>query len=52
MTFKGKHYIGWFNDDDELLEEGEVTIKPGQGLWTYSDYDGFEFVWPGVSIAK
>ena len=47
---KGKHIIGWFDDEDELVEEGVVTVEPGAGLWSFCAADGFNFVWPGVDV--
>ena len=47
---KGKHILGWYDDDNEPLEEDVVTMTSGDGLWTYCDGDGFNFVWPGVDV--
>ena len=47
---KGTHILGWLDEDDEQLEEDVVTMKPGAGLWTYCDEDGFSFVFPGVDV--
>ena len=41
---------GWLDFDDNEVEVGDVVIKPGQGLWTYSQDDGFTFVFPGVAL--
>ena len=44
-------FIGWFDDDEvEAIDENDVTILPGQGLWTMSTADGFTFVFPGVTL--
>ena len=47
---KGKHIVGWLNEDDDPIEEGDVTVEPGAGLWSFCAADGFNFVWPGVDI--
>ena len=41
---------GWLDENDEEVAEGDIVIKPGQGLWTYSQDDGFTFVFPGVIL--
>jgi len=41
---------GWLDGDDNEVEVGDVVIGPGQGLWTYSNADGFTFVFPGVAL--
>ena len=41
---------GWLDENDEEVAVGDVVIKPGQGLWTYSTTDGFTFVFPGVTL--
>ena len=41
---------GWFNEDGDEITKGDVTVEPGAGLWTYCDYDGFNFVWPKVNL--
>ena len=41
---------GWLDADDNEVEVGDVVIKPGEGLWTYSKADGFTFVFPGVTL--
>ena len=44
-------FTGWFDDDEaEAAGENDVTILPGQGLWTMSSSDGFTFVFPGVTL--
>jgi hypothetical protein len=44
-------FFGWFDDDEaEAAGENDVTILPGQGLWTMSSSDGFTFVFPGVTL--
>ena len=43
-------YYGWFDADTfEPLSADEVTLAPGEGLWTVST-DTLEFVWPKVSL--
>lgn len=42
--------IGWYNEDGEEVAEGDVVVQPGAGLWSFCDYDGFNFVWPKVSL--
>ena len=46
----GKEFLGWFNDDDELIEKETVTMAPGVGIWAYCDGDGFTFEFPGVDV--
>ena len=41
---------GWFDGDDNEVAEGDVVVKPGEGLWTYSLNDGFTFIFPGVTL--
>ena len=41
---------GWFDGDDNEVAEGDVVVKPGEGLWTYSLDDGFTFMFPGVTL--
>ena len=41
---------GWFNEDGDEVAVGDVTVDPGVGLWTYCDFDGFNFVWPKVTL--
>ena len=43
-------YLGWYNENDEEVAVGDVVVKPGQGLWTYSTADGFTFTFPGVAL--
>lgn len=43
---------GWLDNDDNEIEVGDVVIKPGQGLWSYTSADGLSFVWPGVKLVK
>ena len=40
----------WVDDYDNEVEVGDVVVKPGEGLWTYSQDDGFTFVFPGVTL--
>ena len=47
---QSKHIVGWFDDDNEPLEEDVVPMKPGVGIWATSDGDGFNFVFPGVDV--
>lgn len=41
---------GWLDGDDNEVEVGDVVLKPGEGLWTFSAADGFTFVFPGVNL--
>ena len=41
---------GWLDADDNEVEVGDVVVKPGEGLWTYSLDDGFTFIFPGVNL--
>ena len=41
---------GWFNEDGDEIAVGDVTVAPGAGLWTSCDFDGFNFVWPKVTL--
>ena len=51
FEFEGITFFGWYDaDTDDELEAEEVEVGPGQGLWTYSDDDGFNFVWPKVAL--
>lgn len=43
-------YYGWYSEEEELLEEGEIVVKPGQGLWIVCEGDGYNFVWPKVEL--
>lgn len=44
-------FTGWFDDDEvEAIGENDVTIRPGQGLWTMSTTGGFMFIFPGVTL--
>lgn len=44
-------FTGWFDDGEvEAIDENDVTILPGQGLWTMSTADGFTFIFPGVNL--
>ena len=43
-------YIGWFDGEDNAVAEGDVVLKPGEGIWTFSSDDGFTFVFPGVTL--
>ena len=43
-------YYGWFDGDTfEPLADDEVTLAPGEGLWTVST-DTLNFVWPKVTL--
>ena len=44
-------YYGWYpvGSEDKVLP-GAVPVLPGQGLWTYSNYDGLYFNWPKVDV--
>ena len=46
----GEGILGWIDIGDNPLEEGDVPVEPGAGLWTSCSGDGFNFVWPGVEI--
>ena len=41
---------GWLDEYDNEVAEGDVVIKPGQGLWAVCNADGFTFVFPGVNL--
>ena len=41
---------GWLDENDDEVEVGSVTVKPGEGLWSYCTADGFSFVFPGVTL--
>ena len=32
---------GWFNEDGDEVAVGDVTFQPGEGLWSFCDFDGF-----------
>ena len=50
MGGEGEFY-GWYADGAETpIEKGTVTVKPGEGLWTYSQRDGLYFNWPKVDL--
>lgn len=40
---------GWLDESDNEVEVGDVVLKPGEGLWTYCNADGFTFTFPGVA---
>ena len=50
FTSKKGTWYGWYEDGEDLIYEGDVEILPGRGLWTYCTDDGFNFVWPKVSL--
>lgn len=41
---------GWLDGDDEEVAKGDVVLKPGEGLWSFSSADGFTLVFPGVEL--
>ena len=40
--------LGWFDKDDNEVEEGAVVLKPGVGLWAMSQIEGLSLVFPAV----
>lgn len=51
---EGEDYVcGWFEyvDEDYVpLENGDVTIAPGAGVWSVTMAEGLSFVWPKVNV--
>ena len=50
MGGEGEFY-GWYAVGEETpIAKGTVTVKPGEGLWTFSQRDGLYFNWPKVDL--
>lgn len=50
MGGEGEFY-GWYpTGGDTPIAKGVVTVLPGQGLWSFSQRDGFYFNWPKVDV--
>ena len=43
-------YYGWLNADGDIIEEGDVTVGPGAGLWVYAPSTAYTLKFPGVSL--
>ena len=41
---------GWLDGDDNEVERGNVVLKPGEGLWSFCNADGFYLNFPGVDL--
>ena len=41
---------GWYNEDGDLVEEGDVTADPGMGFWVQSGDECYVFNWPKVEV--
>ena len=41
---------GWLDGDDNEIAVGDVIVKPGEGLWSFSSADGFTLIFPGVNL--
>lgn len=43
-------YLGWYTEDEEEVQDGEVVVEPGQGLWAMSSADGFSLIFPSIQL--
>jgi hypothetical protein len=41
---------GWLDESDEPIEAGVVVLKPGEGIWAFSNTDGLYLNFPGVAL--
>jgi hypothetical protein len=41
---------GWLDENDEPIEADVVVLKPGQGIWSFSNTEGLYLNFPGVDL--
>lgn len=43
---------GWLDENDEQVEEGAITVHPGEGLWFVAPDNGYSFTSAGSVVTK
>ena len=53
MDYEGDYEPGWYDFDHDMvpLEEEQIVLEPGQGLWVQGD-DGFDLQFPALILNK